>query len=132
MDPLPHLGTLLGSAIWLARLKWKPRTMGFLIAVALPTASIGLNYVAAKANAVRQQRCAKRPLQEAMVFCRANPAVYRVGRDQYGYATLTLVAPGTDDAAWKCLNDWHWHNGSVSMKIDGSVYEQYRRTRSKT
>jgi hypothetical protein len=124
--------SLLASAVWLHRLKHAPRTPAFLVALAVPTVALGANAIAARLEIDRQAACEKRDLTQARVSCGANPAHYRAGKDQFGNATLTLVAPGTTDESWDCLWNWATHNGSVSLLVDESVYEQHRRMRGRS
>lgn len=119
---------LLAGAVWMYRIRHRPNVLGFLAALAIPAIAVGLNAVASHSDAALQASCSKRGLHEAMATCGANPAHYREGRDQYGYAVLTLIASGNTDRAWNCLWTWSIHNGSVSMKVDENVYEHYRRT----
>lgn len=118
--------SLLAGSVWLFRLK-RVRSSGFLYALALPVCAIGLNVLAARAEVPRQSACAQRSLHEALAVCKMNRAHYREGIDEHGYRTVTLIAPGETDKAWDCLWRWTLYNGSVSTKIDESVYEHYRR-----
>jgi hypothetical protein len=121
------LALFVGS-VWMYRLRHRSSLIGLLGAVAVPTIAIALNAVAAKADAHRQAECSKRELTQAMAFCGARATHYRIGQDPNGYTAVTLVAPGTTDEVWNCLWNWNTHNGSVSLKVDESAYEHYRRT----
>lgn len=114
------------TALWLGFLKGRPGIRAFLIVVAIPALALSLDWQQARWNADSQQKCERQTLEQAVAACHANLSVYRAGRDQYGYRTLTLVAPGYTDQAWSCLERWADHNGSASLKIDESVYEQAR------
>jgi hypothetical protein len=107
-----------------------PRYVLLMAALIFPTAALLLQYAERVRDATRQQQCAARPLTEAMKICKANPAHYRLEQSQCGYDVLTVVAPGTTDRAWSCLGRWAEHNGSVSLKVDESVYRSYRRLHS--
>ena len=95
-------------------------------AMAAPVLALLIQNAAIDHETLRQQNCETRSLPQAMASCGANPAHYRSGTDQYGYDVLTLVAPGRTDAVWRCLARWSDHNGSVSIDVDDSVYDQAR------
>lgn len=97
-------------------------------AIAAPALALLIQNAAIDHETSRQQKCKNRSLPQAMASCGANPAHYRRGTGRYGYVVLTLVAPGTTDAAWSCLNRWSDHNGSVSINVDESVYDHARST----
>jgi hypothetical protein len=120
--------SLLASAVLLYRLRYNPRARTFAVGLAISAVALGTYAFAARLDAGRQSACAKRSLTQARASCGVDAAHYRAGKDQYGNATLTLVAPGTTDGSWNCLSNWATHNGSVSLLIDESVYEEYRRT----
>lgn len=105
----------------------KPRYLVVTMAVLIPIAAWSAHALARQWNTSQQKQCEVRPLGEAMHVCRANAAVYREGRDQHGYTTMTLIAPGTTDKAFACLERWALWNGAVTFKIDESVYRAYRR-----
>jgi hypothetical protein len=123
--------SLIVSSIWLYRIRHRVPSLTFLFALALPVCAIGLNALAARSEVSRQAACARRGLQEAMVGCGADRSHYRQGVEGYGYKTLTLIAPGSTDDAWSCLWTWAIYNGSVSLKVDESVYEHYRRAHAR-
>lgn len=98
------------------------------IAVALPTVLFCVQYLVINYNEQQQAACAARSLPEAMAVCRSNTAHYRFSTSPEGFATLTLVAPGTTDRAWNCLTNWTYHaEAAPSLKIDESVYAAARR-----
>lgn len=116
---------LAGALLFLPR-----RTSGFrcAVAVGLPTVLFGAQYLAINYNVQQQAACAARSLPEAMAVCRSNTAHYRFSTTAEGFATLTLVAPGTTDRAWNCLTSWTFHaEAAPSLKIDESVYAAARR-----
>lgn len=118
---------LLIVGIWLqTRVFRHPNFILLITALLVPLAAWLIQYVANDRDALRQQRCAVRPLAEAMKACGANSAHYRREKVS-GYDNLTVISPGTTDQAWRCLWDWASHNGTVSLKVDESVYREYRR-----
>ena len=108
------------SQIWVLR---RPNLRLLVGAIAAPALALLIQNAAIDHETSRQQRCENRSLPQAMTSCGANPAHYRRRTDRYGYDVLTLVAPGTTDAAWRCLNQWSGHNGSASINVDESVYD---------
>lgn len=123
---------LLGASIWLQFRAFRHPTYFALLAALLTLATAYLVQDAADdRDALRQQKCALRSLEEAMKACAANVAVIRRGKDLYGYDTLTLIAPGTTDHTWDCLWNWANHNGTASLKIDESVYRMVREAQEK-
>lgn len=88
-------------------------------------------WLASKHNDTIQKACSVRSWPEAVRDCQANPKHYRRSIGTTGYPIYTLIPPGITDDAWNCLMRWHHHNGSVSMEVDESVYEAYRRSLSK-
>ncbi|WP_176590892.1 hypothetical protein [Sphingobium sp. EM0848] len=120
---------LLAIGIWLqVRLFRRPSYASLILAILVPLTAWLIQHVANDRDAFRQQQCAARPLAAAMKACGANPIHYRREKDQYGYAVLTVTAPGTTDEAWSCLGRWSNHNGKVSLKVDESVYREHRKT----
>lgn len=103
-----------------------PNLRLFVGAMAAPVLALLVQNAAIDHENLRQQKCENRSLPEAMASCGANPAHYRLRTSRYGYDQLTLVAPGRTDAAWSCLQRWSHHNGSVSLNVDESVYNQRR------
>lgn len=103
-------------------------------AVAVPIMALLVQDAAIDHENSRQQKCEMRTLPQAMAFCGADPAHYRREKKRFEYdvsyefEVLTLVAPGTTDAAWQCLNNWSAYHGSVSINVDESVYDQPRST----
>lgn len=103
-------------------------------ALAVPIMALLVQDAAIDHENSRQQKCEMRTLPQAMTFCGANPAHYRREKKRFEYdisdefEVLTLVAPGTTDAAWQCLNNWSPYHGSVSINVDESVYDQPRST----
>ena len=103
-------------------------------AMAAPILALLVQNAAIEHENSRQQRCENRSLPQAMAICGANPAHYRRETKRFEYDVgyefdvLTLVAPGTTDAAWRCLNNWSAYHGSVSINVDESVYDQSRST----
>jgi hypothetical protein len=100
-------------------------------AVLLPGVAVASYAATVPFEAARQTACAAQSYQEAMASCRADPANYRLGKDGYGYPTLTLHAPGTTGRSWSCLSHWALHNGrefdgQFSINIDESVYVSAR------
>lgn len=123
---------LVISILLLIRVSRRP-TYATLLAALMALAGAGLiQEIGNRYDALRQQKCESRSLDEAMKACAANPAVYRRGTDHNGYGTLTLIAPGNTDGAWNCLNDWGIYNGGISFKVDESVYQAYRNAHNKT
>lgn len=99
----------------------------FALAVAVPTLLFGLQNLVINHNMQRQTACAARSLTETMAVCGAEPAYFRHGITSQGFATLTLVAPGTTDRAWSCIEDWTYHAyAAPSLTIDESVYTAAR------
>ena len=102
--------------------------------MAAPVLALLIQNAAIDYEASRQRKCENRSLTQAMASCGANPSHYRRETkryeydDNYEFDVLTLVAPGTTDAAWQCLNQWSAYHGSVSIYIDKSVYDQARST----
>jgi hypothetical protein len=101
------------------------------LAVLLPIMATGAYVATTPLEAARQAKCAAQNWREAMASCQANPSHYRLGKDGYGYPTLTLYAPGNTDRAWSCINDWALHNGRenngrFSVRVDKSVYNLAR------
>ncbi|MFB0612333.1 hypothetical protein [Aurantiacibacter poecillastricola] len=131
-DSLYHISNGVEAILLVAGLLsqirvWRCSSLQMLIAaISAPVLALLVQYAAVDHETSRQQKCQERSLSEAMASCKASAAYYRRETDQYGYDVLTLVAPGTTDAAWSCLTRWSDHNGSVSMKIDESVYHQAR------
>lgn len=114
-----------GTLLFLPR-----KSSGFrcAVAVGLPTVLFGAQYLVINHNEQQQAACAARSLPEAMTVCRSNPAHYRFSTSSEGFATLTLIAPGTTDRAWSCLTNWTYHAESApSLKIDEGVYAAARR-----
>ncbi|QOV94162.1 hypothetical protein [Novosphingobium sp. ES2-1] len=114
-----------GTLLFLPR-----KSSGFrcAVAVGLPTVLCGVQYLVINHNEQQQAACAARSLPEAMAACRSNTAHYRFSTSSEGFATLTLIAPGTTDRAWNCLTNWTYHAESApSLKIDESVYAAARR-----
>ena len=120
------LGLLL--QMWVLR---RPNLRLLVVAVGAAALALLIQNAAVDYENSREQNCKKRSLPQAMASCRANPAHYRRGKDRYGYDVLTLVAPGSTDAAWQCLNEWSGYNGAVSIKVDESVYDQARSVRER-
>lgn len=119
---------LIAIGIWLqVRLFRRPSYSSLILVIVVPLTAWLIQHVVDERDAIRQQQCAARPLAAAMNACGANPSHYRLGRDQYGNAVLTVTAPGTTDKAWSCLGRWSYHNGKVSLKVDESVYREYRK-----
>lgn len=120
---------LIGVGIWLqVRLFRRPSYPTLVFAILVPLTAWLIQHVANDRDAFRQQQCAARPLAAAMNACGASPIHYRQEKDQYGYVVLKVIAPGTTDEAWACLERWSDHNGKISLKVDESVYREYRRT----
>jgi glucose dehydrogenase len=120
---------LIVVGVWLqVRLLRRPSYASLIPAILVPLTACLIQHVADDREASRQQQCAARPLAAAMKACGANPIHYRQNKDQSGYTVLTVIAPGTTDQAWSCLERWSIHNGEVALKVDESVYRQYRRT----
>lgn len=120
---------LIVVGIWLqVRLFRRPCYASLILAILVPLTAWLIQHAADDRDASRQQQCAARPLAAAMKACRANPIHYRQEKDQYGYTVLKVIAPGTTDEAWSCLGRWSDRNGKVSLKVDESVYREYRRT----
>jgi hypothetical protein len=111
------------SQIWVLR---RPNLRLLFGAMAAPVLALLIQNAAIDHETSRQQKCENRSLPQALASCGANPAHYRRGTDQYGYGVLTLIAPGTTDAAWRCLTQWSVYNGSVSVNVDESVYDRAR------
>ena len=105
----------------------RPSLVTLVVALSIPAASWLLHDQAARWDNAKQKECRARPVEQAMTFCRANPRFYQQGKSKYGNVTMTLIAPGETDAAWDCLAKWNMWNGSVSFKVDESVYEAYRK-----
>lgn len=118
-------GLFVGSALmFLSRMSAVLRSA---LAVGVPTLLFGMQYLVINHNMQRQAACAARTLTEAMAVCGAEPAYFRRGITSQGFATLTLVAPGTTDRVWRCIEDWTVHaNAPPSLKIDESVYAAAR------
>jgi hypothetical protein len=114
------------STVWLGVLVRRPNGLRFLAALALPGVAMLLPWGLGMLDAQAQHRCEVQTLTQAEASCGIDPRVYRAGRDQYGFATLTLVAPGTTDRAHACLSRWAQRDGSITLQIDESVYAQYR------
>lgn len=95
----------------------------FALTAGVPTFLFGVQYFVISENVHRQVVCAARSLTEAMAACGAEPAHYRRGMTSDGFATLTLVSPGTTDRAWGCLTTWTYYaDGAPSLQVDESVY----------
>jgi len=118
-------GLFVGSALlFLSRMSAGFR---FAFAVAVPTLLFGLQNLVINHNMQRQAVCAARSLSEAMTVCGAEPTHFRRSITSQGFATLTLVAPGTTDRAWRCITDWTYHAyAAPSLEIDKSVYTAAR------
>ena len=98
-----------------------------IAAIALPALFFAANGFAAQSIASRQAACAARSLDEVMRYCGAKMDHFRLRADPKGFKTLTLVAPGTTDAAWTCLNHWaDWAKEGPSLQVDESIYAAYR------
>jgi len=122
---------LVLSILLLIRVYRRP-TYATLLAAFMVLAGAGLiQEIGNRYDALRQQKCESRSLDEAMKACVANPAVYQRGTDDNGYGTLTLIAPGNTDESWNCLNDWGLYNGGTSFKVDENVYQAYRNAHNK-
>jgi len=109
--------------IWVLR---RPNLRMLVGAIAAPALALLVQNAAIDHETSRQQECENRSPSQAMASCGANPAHYRLGTGRYGYDVLTLVAPGTTDAALQCLQHWSYHNLSVSIIVDESVYDHAR------
>jgi len=122
---------LIVVGIWLhVRVDRRPSYALLIAAILTPLAVWLLQNAVNDRDALRQRQCAARPLAEAMTACGANPEYYR--REQRSaYDVLTVIAPGTTDREHACLSQWSVHNGTVSMKVDESVYREYRERHSK-
>lgn len=128
-DRLYHLSNsleaiLLGVGLLFQIWVWRRPNLRLLVgALAITILALLVQNTASDRETSRQQKCENRSLSQAMTSCGATPAHYRRRTDQYGNDLLTLVAPGTTDAAWSCLNRWSDHNGSVSIDVDETVYD---------
>jgi len=117
--------------IWVLR---RPSLRLLVGAIAVPIVALLVQNAAIDHENLRQQKCEMRTLPQAMASCGANPAHYRRETKRFEYdvsyefEVLTLVAPGTTDAAWQCLKNWSAYHGSVSINVDESVYDQPRST----
>jgi hypothetical protein len=119
------------AAAIVVRLMFKGGWQLVIFAIAIPVAAIVFYSITVPFEAARQTRCASQNWREAMASCKASPANYRLGRDGYGYPTLTLHAPGSTDRSWSCLTDWARRNsrefgGQFSINIHESVYAAAR------
>jgi hypothetical protein len=99
------------AAVIVFSLIFKGGWRSFALAVLLPCVAVASYAATVPIEAARQTTCAAQSYQEAMASCRADPANYRLGKDGYGYPTLTLHAPGTTGRSWSCLSNWALHNG---------------------
>lgn len=119
--------SFVAAAGLIVRLMFKGGWRSTAFALFLPVITVAAYTASKPYEAVRQNRCSAQSMQQAMASCRAAASSYRLSKDQYGYDTLTLVAPGTTDAAWDCLWRWSLNKGSLSLEVDESVYEAARR-----
>jgi hypothetical protein len=120
---------LLGIGIWLQIRVFRSPTYASLVAALLVALVAWLVQNAANDRvAFRERQCAERTLEEAMKACSAKSANYRLYKDPRGFSVLRVVAPGTTDQAWSCLGRWSDHNGTVSMEVDESVYQAFRKS----
>lgn len=118
-------GLFLGSALlFVSRMSAALRCA---LAVSVPTLLFGIQHLVINQNMQQQAACTARSLSEAMAACRAKPMHFRRGTTSEGFATLTLVAPGTTDRAWQCIERWTYHAyAAPSLIIDDSVYTAAR------
>ncbi|PKP96815.1 MAG: hypothetical protein CVT74_15940 [Alphaproteobacteria bacterium HGW-Alphaproteobacteria-13] len=125
---------LILVAIWLQmRMSQRP-SYAVLIAVFLVPSTVWLiQGVANDREALRQQQCAARSLDEAMMVCGADPAHYRRETYRPGFEILTVIDPRAfDRRAWSCLGRWALHSRKASVdKVDESVYREYNKAHSK-
>lgn len=124
------------SAVMFVRLTFKGGWKVVALTLLLPVTAVGCKWATDQFEAARQTQCVSQSWQEAFASCQANPSHYRFGKDQYGYPTLTVYAPGSTDRSWQCLSDWALYNGKFSILVDESVYviarSRYERARSAT
>lgn len=102
----------------------------FAAAILLLALSQGWNAYSRSLDDHAQRQCALRTADEAMAWCRADPAVYVRSVSIYGSPLLRLVAPGTTNRPWQCLMDWMPHQArepAWSIEVDESVYGPRRR-----
>lgn len=119
---------LLAVCVWAQlRALRHPTYAALLAALVIPVATWLIRDAASARDASRERQCVARPLEDAMKACRADPAVYRLGKSPYGNVTVTLFAPGRTDRAWRCLSRWSDLNGKVSIRVDDSIYGAYRK-----
>lgn len=119
---------LLTVGIWFQFRTYRHSSYASLVAVLLLPLIIWLIQDATNGReAQRQLQCAARTFEEATKVCGANPAFYRLGKSRHGTDVATLIAPGTTDQAWSCMDNWADYKDTFSIEIDDSVWRAARR-----
>ncbi|MDF0543477.1 hypothetical protein PX699_14070 [Sphingobium sp. H39-3-25] len=115
----------------------RPSSTGLAWALGVPLLFWSFHAVLNRLDDQRQQACAKRSLAEALRYCEADPAWYRIGELQRlgntDYRVVTLVAPGRPDDSWMCVSRWSRKHSDLdpnhksveyAIEVDRSVYHQ--------
>lgn len=105
--------------VWLFR---TPSPKRLTVALIVPLFALGVQTLASEHEKKRQSRCEALTLDEAIIVCRVDRSHYRISKSEIGTDVLTLMSPGTTDAAWRCLERWAVRQNAISLEVDESVY----------